>query len=75
MSSEGKGKVQTALPLLLRFARLLPDQPIHLLRYDAKRQIAETFVAGRWVDANEAREAEASATRITRVRAETTDDE
>jgi hypothetical protein len=75
MTNEPSSNESMLLPLLLRFAIPLGALPTRLLRYDRKRQIAEVLVEDRWIDASDARAADSGTTRITKVHAETTDDE
>jgi len=75
MINETPSKESALLPLLLRFAIPLGALPASLLRYDRERQIAEALVDDRWIDASDVRASDFGTTRITKVHAETTDDE
>ena len=61
-------------PFILRFAQQIPASYPQALRYDAQRQIAQILENGKWVDTPDAREKVRQATRLTKVAAETTDD-
>jgi hypothetical protein len=61
------------IPLILRFAQRIPPVIPEILRYDAERQIALVLENGIWIDRITAGERE-QGTRLTRVKAETTDD-
>jgi len=61
------------MPFLLRFSEPLPSQVAVCMRYDSSRQVSLVEVDGQWVDATVIN-AVANGTRITRVQAETTDD-
>lgn len=60
-------------PFLLRFSEPLPAQAPVRMKYDSARQVSLVAVNGQWVDAI-ASNAFAGGTLITRVQAETTDD-
>lgn len=62
-------------PFLLKFAEPIAHEVPQRLRYDAFRQIAQVDVDGNWVDTPDALECTMHSTRMTRVEAETTDDE
>ncbi len=62
------------VPFLVRRSEEIKRGQLRRLRYDAVRQIAMVEVDGRWVDGPDAL-GDAPGTRVTRVEAETTDDE
>jgi hypothetical protein len=62
-------------PFLLRFAEQIEHAAPQLLRYDEARQIAQVQINGTWVDTPDALEHTIHSTRLTKVQAETTDDE
>ena len=61
-----------AVPFVLRFSESIPSQQPVRMKYDPVRQVSLIEVGDRWVDATS--EAQQGQTRITRVQAETTDD-
>lgn len=62
-------------PFLLRFAEPLPETTPQKLRYDVARQVAQVLVNGSWVDTPDALDSAMHSTRVTKVVAETTDDQ
>ncbi len=62
-------------PFLFRFAQLIPDEPLPLLRYDAVRQLSQVFIDGEWIDAADYGGDVAKYSRVTRTKPETTDDQ
>lgn len=74
MTSETSVEQRTVTPFLLRFAEPLPDTAFDRLRYDEYRQISQVEVNGVWVDTPNALDGVQSTTRMTKVQAETTDD-
>lgn len=62
------------LPFICRFAEPLPDFECRPLRYDPKRQIAQVFIQGRWLDSADAPSLDKRSSRFTRVERETSDD-
>lgn len=64
-----------ATPFICRFAEPIPDLPLHFLRYDVERQVAQAFVDGEWFDTPDAPGAPGVSTRFTKVVNETNDDE
>lgn len=64
------------VPFLVRRSEPMSQQPTRRrLRYDPLRQITQVEVEGRWVDSPDLSNDAGAGTRLTRVRAETTDDE
>lgn len=63
------------IPFLLQFAEPIKHALPQRLRYDEARQIAQVQINGHWVDTPDALEHTMKSTRITKVQAETTDDE
>lgn len=74
MTTEGSGP-GGSLPFLVRRAEPMVQPPAQHLRYDLKRQVVQMHVNGCWIDAPDASGITHCGTRITRVEAETTDDE
>jgi hypothetical protein len=64
-----------SLPFLHQFAQPIPTRASLPLRYDEARQIAQVLQNGQWIDAPDASDEEAGATRKTAVAQETFDDE
>jgi hypothetical protein len=62
-------------PFLLQFAEPIKHALPQRLRYDEVRQIAQVQVNGHWVDTPDAPDYTIQSTRLTKVQAETTDDE
>lgn len=62
-------------PFLLQFAEPIKYAEPQRLRYDETRQIAQVQINGQWIDTPDALEHTMQSTRVTRVQAETTDDE
>lgn len=60
-------------PFLLRFSEPIPPQESVRVKYDPVRQISLVYAAGRWVDST-LTTALHIGTRVTKVDAETTDD-
>jgi len=60
-------------PFLLRFSEPIPTQKPVRVKYDPVRQVSLVEVAGQWIDGTLTNAPHVS-TRITRVNAETTDD-
>lgn len=60
-------------PFLLRFSEELPPQNPVRMKYDPVRQVSLVEVGGQWVEAS-AENVVAGATYMTKVQAETTDD-
>ena len=75
MTNEESPKTWDPIPFVFRFAHRLPNIPHQILRYDAARQISQVLVDGHWVDSRLALSEPLTATRLTEVRMETTDDE
>jgi hypothetical protein len=75
MTSEKAHTKQRPVPFIFQFAKPLDGTTARILRYDAQRQLSQVLVDGQWVDGSEAHNETAAETRLTRVRAETTDDE
>lgn len=63
----------SSTPFLLRFSEPIPVQEPLKVKYDPVRQVSLVHVAGQWVDST-LTTAPHVGTRITRVNAETTDD-
>ncbi len=63
------------IPFLLKFAEPIVNNFPQQLRYDTIRQITQVQVNGHWVDTPDALEHTMQSTRMTKVQAETTDDE
>lgn len=63
------------LPFIARFAQPIVHPPHHPLRYDRDRQIAQALVNGEWVDAVTVTSMIEAGTRVTKIVAETTDDQ
>lgn len=63
------------VPFLVRRSEPIRPSLAQRLRYDASRQVAQVDVAGQWIDAPDAPNVAEGGTLITRVRAETTDDQ
>lgn len=63
------------IPFLLRFAEPLKYTAPQRLRYDKSRQIAQVYLNDKWVDSPDALDHSTHSTRVTKVHAETTDDE
>lgn len=63
------------MPFLLQFAEPIKHAEPQKLRYDETRQIAQVQINGHWIDTPDALEHTIQSTRITKVQAETTDDE
>lgn len=61
-------------PFIARVAVPLEPGAFEKVRYDEQRQVSLIFVKGAWVDATTAPRASISATRMTKVARETTDD-
>lgn len=61
------------MPFLLRFSEALPVQQPVRMKYDAVRQVSMVEIDEQWVDATSTR-APLATTRLTKVQAETTDD-
>ncbi len=68
------GAYEGAMPFLLRFAERVPRGRLRPSRYNVERQISQVLVEGQWVDAPDAPDESVGGTRVTDVRAETTDD-
>lgn len=62
-------------PFILRFAEQLPHVVPQKIRYDEVRQITQVYHNNKWIDSPDALNCLTHSTRITRVEAETTDDE
>ncbi len=62
-------------PFILRFAEPMAQAAPQRMRYDSVRQIAQVEVNGSWIDTPDALQNTAHLTRLTKVQAETTDDE
>lgn len=60
-------------PFLLRFSEPLPPQEAVRMKYDSSRQVSLIEVNGQWVDATVSNVV-AGGTYMTKVQAETTDD-
>lgn len=65
---------QMPLPFLARYAVAMPITDRPPVRYDRCRQISQVLVEGHWVDGLSASVPEQSATRMTKITHETTDD-
>lgn len=63
------------VPFLVRRSEPMSQPARRRLRYDLLRQITQVEVEGRWVDSPDLSNDAGAGTRLTRVRAETTDDE
>jgi hypothetical protein len=63
------------VPFLVRRSETMSQPARRRLRYDLLRQITQVEVEGRWVDSPDLSNDAGAGTRLTRVRAETTDDE
>ncbi len=63
------------IPFILRFAERMDRIPSPPLRYDESRQVAQVEIDGRWIDTPDAPGEVAGTTRMTKVEAETTDDQ
>lgn len=63
------------VPFLVRRSEPMSQPARQRLRYDLLRQITQVEVEGRWVDSPDLSNDAGAGTRLTRVRAETTDDE
>lgn len=74
MIDDRNSNFRSTVPLLLRFAEPLPETVCERLRYDEERQISQIEVNGIWIDTPGAASEVQSTTRVTRVQAETTDD-
>jgi hypothetical protein len=75
MTSENPGARQRPVPFLFHFARPMDETGDRILRYDPLRQLSQVLLDGDWVDGLDARCETAPETRLTKVHAETTDDE
>lgn len=66
-----------AVPLLLKYSeKIEPIDDSGIFRYNVMKQVSETLINNEWVDAVDVDFiAEISATRVTLVRRETTDDQ
>lgn len=73
MTIEGRDRLSQPTPFLLRFSEAIPAQPPVRVKYDPVRQVSLVEDDGRWVDATSCSGPQGG-TRITRVQAETTDD-
>lgn len=73
MTIEGQGRLRQPTPFLLRFSETIPAQPPVRVKYDPVRQVSLVEDGGRWVDATSYLGPQGG-TRITKVQAETTDD-
>lgn len=62
------------IPFLVRRSEPALQAPPQRIRYDLVRQISQIEVQGIWIDSPDFRCEEFGSTRMTRVRAETTDD-
>lgn len=62
------------VPFIARFAARIDPATCQTLRYDEQRQLSQTIVLGKWVDAVLARGQLSGDTRITKIQHETTDD-
>lgn len=60
-------------PFLLRFSERLPSQQPVYLKYDPVRQVSLQEIDGQWVDATS--DVQYGSTRLTKIKAETTDDD
>lgn len=63
------------IPFLLRFAEPLKHSAPQRMRYDEARQIAQVYLNDKWVDSPDALDQSTHSTRVTKVQAETTDEE
>ena len=75
MTSEKTSAAQNMVPFVFRYAERLPQPARSPLRYDAERQIAQVLLGSTWVDTRDVPTEATPSTRLTRVKAETTDDE
>lgn len=66
---------RASIPFLVRRSEPIPPSAARRLRYDPVRQLSQVEVNGCWIDAADAPTAAAAGTRLTRVNAESTDDE
>ena len=74
MTPENEQSIEM-VPFLVRRSEFMDQPALRRLRYDPLRQITQVEVEERWIDAPDARGDTGSGTHLTRVRAETTDDE
>lgn len=74
MTLENEG-LHEAIPFLVRRSESMIQPARRRLRYDTLRQITQIESDGRWVDAPDLPGDVNAGTRLTRVEAETTDDE
>lgn len=63
------------VPFLVRRSEPMSEPARRRLRYDTFRQVTQVELNGRWIDAPDLPGDAGAGTRITRVKAETTDDE
>jgi hypothetical protein len=75
MTTEFQTASPVLTPFLLQFAEPIKHALPHRLRYDEVRQIAQVHLNGHWVDTPDALDYTIQSTRLTKVQAETTDDE
>lgn len=61
------------MPFLLRFSEPLPPQEAVRMQYDSSRQLSLVEIDGQWIDATVS-QVGGGGTRITKIQAETTDD-
>ena len=73
MTNKSSGTL-IGLPFIVRYAKPALEVPVYTFRYDPDRQMSQVLADGMWVDSTQAL-VEASGTRLTRVRGETTDDQ
>ena len=74
MTPESDGPCKS-VPFLVRRSEPMSQSTGRRLRYDRRRQISQVEVDGGWVDALDVPGDISASTRLTRVQAETTDDE
>jgi hypothetical protein len=69
-----KDEVAVNTPFLLRFSEPIPHEAPVRMKYDPVRQMVLVDIDGQWVDSTLAKSPQVG-TRLTKVDAETTDDE
>lgn len=68
-------KLSRTVPFLVRRSESMNQPALRRLRYDTLRQVTQVELNGRWIDAPDLSGDAGAGTRLTRVQAETTDDE